>query len=91
VHAEIQHADDFVSGLKIVPPKLFGLWKIIILLFAVAAKVNVSISSTRDHNFSCKDLALRMLLKVAMFLLPSSLLGWLLNHSGELIFGNMLL
>jgi hypothetical protein len=30
-----------------------------------------------------------MLLKAAIFLLPSSLLGWLLNHSVQLICGNM--
>ena len=35
-----------LSGLDLVPPKFLGLWRIIILLFASAAKITVSISST---------------------------------------------
>ena len=41
-----------LSGLDLVPPKFLGLWRIIILLFASAAKITVSISSTKDRSFS---------------------------------------
>jgi len=81
-----------LSGLDLVPPKFLGLRRIIILLFASAAKITVSISSTKDQSFSSSENpALRMLLKADIFLLPSLLLGWLLNHSVQSICCNMLL
>ena len=56
-----------LSGLDLVPPKFLGLWRIIILLFASAAKITVSISSTKDRSFSCSDKPdSRMLLKAAI-------------------------
>jgi hypothetical protein len=45
-----------LSGLNLVPPKFFGQWNIIILLFALAAKIIVSFSSTRDPSFSSCNL-----------------------------------
>ena len=44
-----------LSGLDLVPPKFLGLWRIIILLFASAAKITVSISSTKDRSFSSSE------------------------------------
>ena len=44
-----------LSDLDLVPPKFLGLWRIIILLFASAAKITVSISSTKDRSFSSSE------------------------------------
>ena len=57
---------------------------IMMLLFALAAKITVSISSTNDHSFSAPfDSELRMSLKACKFLLPASLLVWLMNQSSQ--------
>jgi hypothetical protein len=44
-----------LSGLDLVPPKFLGLRRIIILLFASAVKITVSISSTKDRSFSSSE------------------------------------
>ena len=43
-----------LSDLDLVPPKFLG-WRIIILLFASAARITVSISSTKDRSFSSSE------------------------------------
>ncbi len=45
----IMHAT-LLSGRDLVPPKLMGEWKSITFLFASAAKITVSISSTKSRS-----------------------------------------
>jgi len=50
VNYQIQHAHK-LSGLDLVHLKFLGLWRIIILLFASAAKISVLITSAKDRSF----------------------------------------
>jgi hypothetical protein len=55
-----------LSVLDLVHPKFLGLCRIIILLLALATKIAVSISLTKDCSISsCGNPASRMLLKAA--------------------------
>jgi hypothetical protein len=74
----------FLGGI-LVPPKFFGEWKIITFFVSSAAKITVSISLTNDFIFLKSELfELSVLLYACMFLLPLSLLMWLVNQSLQL-------
>ena len=65
-----------MSGRDLLPPKFLGEWNNANFLFALAAKITVSISLTRSFSFaSFKKSASRVLLKAWRFWYPVSLLS----------------
>jgi hypothetical protein len=78
--------DTLLSGRVLVPPKFLGECRIMMFLLASAAKITVLISLTNDHSFSAsKAPKLRLLLNAWRFLLPASLLSWLINQSDQVV------